>query len=183
MTRSRFIIVLVVLAVLGGGAALVLSGRGFSIGGSKAPATKVVLDPVTFAEPFIVNLSDTDSIAFAKLQIAVQLEPMTKSDKDRFLLDQNGAEGGGEAKSGETMLASDPVLRDAVVSTVSRFSSQELLTSTGKTKLKQALLASFDHVAAEETARRGKGADHDAAAPPYHVSDVLFPDFAVQVNS
>jgi flagellar basal body-associated protein FliL len=181
MTRSRYIIVLVVLALVGGGAALMLTGGLSSLTGKSQPPAKAVLDPVTFTEPFLVNLTDTDSPHYVKLQVSVQLEPMTEADKAMFLKGKGGE--GANVQTGVTMLQADPVLRDAVITTVARFNSTTLLSDAGKSKLKKALLADFERVAADEEAARGggkKGAEHDPIEPPYHISNVFFPEFAVQ---
>lgn len=197
MLKSKLSIVVVALVLVAAAGGLAFGDKLPFVGGPKAPEPKASPADITFEQPFIVNLADADATHYVKLGIAVRLEPMTAHDMHVF--DAGGLEAGGHGASGPTgseLVAKNPALRDAVIRTVARFTSTELLTPAGKNKLTHQLLVEFDHVAQKLTPKPHTGADgkhkkakeaaaskheeHNAAQPPYHVQDVMFTEFAVQ---
>lgn len=180
MGKKKLIIIIALVAVIGGGAAM------FLMGGGEDPALthKVPMEPIALTNPFIINLSDTDASHYVKLSVAIQLEPMVEHDKEVFLhgLDAGG-HGGGSGPTGATRVAEYPPFRDAVIETVARFRSDELLTPEGKDRLREALLDRFEDVAKRDEKLKGKPLKdevHDPGLPPFHVHDVYFNEFAVQ---
>lgn len=180
MGKKKLIIIIAVVAILGGAGAMMF------MGGGKDPALtrKLPMEPIAFTDPFIVNLADTDNTHYIKLSVAVQVEPMIAADKQVFLHGAaSGGHGGGDKETGATRIAAYPPFRDAVIDVVARFRSDELLSPTGKDRLRQALLDKFEDVAKRDEALEGKpikGEVKDPGLPPYHVHDVFFNEFAVQ---
>lgn len=183
LLRYRLQIVILVIAAGAAIGGLYIAGV---LGGGHAVAKKVTVEPVALDEPFIINLADTDAVHYMKLSLAVQLEPMTEEEKLAFETapEAEGHGGGGDAVTGPIRVATDPTLRDAVITTVARFTSKELLTPAGKQELKQALLQSFDAVAQDQAPpappKGEKAATHDPAHPPFHIEKVYFEEYAVQ---
>ena len=179
------IIIAVVAAIAAGGAVMFADTLGLA--GPKKPEAKVAPPAIDFAQPFVVNLADGDRSAFIKLGLAVELEPMTEANLLVFEAGGagGGGHGGGDTPTGMDLVGKDPSLRDAVLRTVSRFTSTELMTPAGKEKLAEAIQVEFDHVAKRYSGGHGKAKDTENAhggphKPPYHVSHVLFTEYAVQ---
>ncbi len=118
--------VLVLLAVLVGGFLMMKSGGAAEQDEAGEGAAKVVkkheprkvdrTGPPTFVplEPFIVNLADRDAERFAQVGITLQVD---------------------DAKMSEEMKAYMPAIRNAVLLILSHKTSEELLSSDGKTRL------------------------------------------------
>ena len=177
MGKKKLIIIVAIVAILGGVGAMTM------LGGGKDPALtrKLPLEPVAFTDPFIINLADTENTHYVKLAVAVQVEPMIAADRTAFLEGMGKKEGAKE--TGVTRIQVYPPLRDAIIDTVARFRSDELLSPSGKDRLRQALLDKFEDVAKRDEALEGKpikGEVKDPGLPPYHIHDVFFNEFAVQ---
>jgi len=118
--------VLVLLAVLVGGFFMMKSGGAAEQDEAGEGTAKVAKkheprkvdrsSPPTFVplEPFIVNLADRDAERFAQVGITLQVD---------------------DAKMSEEMKAYMPAIRNAVLLILSHKTSEELLSSDGKTKL------------------------------------------------
>jgi flagellar basal body-associated protein FliL len=174
------IIIVLVLAALGGG--LFASGM---VGGKSGPAKKYAVEPITMTEPFTINLNDPDSASLLVLSVAIKLEPMDQEHWSAF----SGAgakEGAADAMSpGAAKVADYPPFRDAVIEVASGFSSKELQTDAGKGKLKDALIDRFHQIAEVDAAEAKTDANAQDSAhvgPPYHVLDVDFTKFVVDVR-
>jgi flagellar basal body-associated protein FliL len=173
------IIIVIVLAAAGAG--LFASGM---LGGSSGPTKKHVLEPIALAEPFTINLADTDSARLLAFNIALKLEPMDEAHWAAF----TGAGGGGHGGStgpgpGETKVSTYPRFYDAVLTVSSTFTYDDLKTENGKAELKAALLDRFHEIAEQDEATYGKSAGAEDPAhvgPPYHVEDLDFTKFVVQ---
>lgn len=198
IAKYRFVIIVAVIALAAAIAGLYFTG--VLGGGSGQPEARRSMEPIAFTEPFIVNLADTDAVHYIKLSVAVQLKPMTESDRAAFL--GLGAKEGASKVTGETKVAMYPPLRDAVIDVVSRYTADELLKPEGKADLKKQLLERFAAVAAVDSHNAGLDAPkrsassskgkkhkdtksqpkpaHDPMEPPYEISDVFFAEFAVQ---
>lgn len=182
---ARFKLPILVLAI---SAVAVVAGlyiAGFMPGVGTSTALKQRVEPVSFTEPFVVNLADPSEVHYVKLRIAMELEPMTKDDLLLFTSPPEGGHGSSlDAVTGVTRLAKDPTLRDAAIDVISRFTSDELVTPKGKDDLKHALLVRFDEVAQSNRLPPPKGTRegiaHNPAHPPWNVQDVYFEEFAVQ---
>jgi flagellar basal body-associated protein FliL len=171
------IIIAIVLAAAGAG--LFFSGI---VGGDKGAAKKYVVEPIPMAEPFIVNLADSDRTALLSINIALELEPMDEAHYNAFM--GGGGHGGGEAP-GPLKVATYPKFADAIITETSMMSSLQLLTEDGKAELKKRLLDRFNEIAERDTAELKRSAsadDSEHVGPPYHVYDVQFTKYAVQTN-
>jgi flagellar basal body-associated protein FliL len=170
------VIIVVVLAAAGAG--LFFSGM---VGGSKDTGKKHVIEPVALAEPFVVNLADTDSERFLAFNVAVQLEPMDAEHYATYSGANAGGHGGGGEAPGPGKVATYPKFYDAVMSVAATFTADELKTAEGKQDLKQQLLARFAEIAEQDTAEYKAGA-HDPAhvSPPFNVMDVYFTKYVIQ---
>lgn len=162
------------------GAVLIVAGAVASmsgIGGKKGPEPKLPIEPIPMSEPFVVNLADTDATHYAKVGIAVELAPMPASEHALFV-GGGGGHGGGE--SGADKVAVYTPFRDAVIRTISGFTSEELLRPQGKDDLKVALRAEFAKVYTHDKEMAKHDEHHAPTSPPYEVSEIYFTDFAVQ---
>lgn len=171
------IIIVIVLAAVGGG--LFASGI---VGGGKShgPVKKHVIEPVALAEPFTVNLADTDSDRHAVVNIALQLEPMDDEHWATFTGANAGGHGGGGAPPGPAMVSTYPKFYDAVVTVTSRFKADELKSAHGKDELRTALLARFAEIAEKDAADYKAGAKTEGHVhPPFHVMDVYFTKYII----
>ena len=173
--------IIIAIVVVAAAAGLFASGM---IGGkSDGPAKKHVVEPVALAEDFTINLADPDVTAVLAMNVGLQLEPMDDAHWAAYSGAGGGGHGGGEAP-GPGKVASYPKLRDAVISVASTFSSAELRTAEGKADLKRALLEKFNEIAETDSAEAKASAsagDATHVGPPYHVLDVYFTKFVVQV--
>jgi flagellar basal body-associated protein FliL len=170
--------VIIAIVVVAAGAGLFLSGM---VGGKEPPKKKHVIAPVALAEPFVVNLADTDSERFLAFNIAVQLEPMDDVHYATYSGANAGGHGGGGEPPGPAMVATYPKFYDAVMSVAATFTADELKSADGKQKLKQQLLARFAEIAETDTAEHKAGAhDPTHVSPPFHVMDVYFTKYVIQ---
>jgi flagellar basal body-associated protein FliL len=177
------IIIVLVLAALGGG--LFVSGMGpFAKSG---PAKKYAVPPITMTEPFTINLNDADSASLVLLNVAIKLDSMDEAHWTAFSGGGGKKEGAAGAMSpGAAMVADYPPFRDAVIEVTSGFNAKDLQTDAGKTKLKQALLDRFHQIAevdAAEAKTDANAADPAHVGPPFHVLDVDFTKFIVDVRA
>jgi len=101
---------------------------------------------------------------------------MTEADGKKFV--GAGAADGSGVVTGAMNLASYAPVRDAVIETVSQFTTTQLNTADGKSQLKAELLRALAQVAAKD--EHGAAPKHDLSMAPYKIKDVLFTDFAVQ---
>jgi flagellar FliL protein len=104
-------------------------------------------------EPLLVNLADPSGSAFLRVGMTLDVADET-------------AEKGKEAKSAETKTQSkdaDAALRDTALAVLGRQTSDQLLASGGKDRLKADLKAAF--------------AEHN---PQMKVTDLFFTEFLVQ---
>lgn len=187
---SRFKLPIVVLVIAGVAAAGGLTLAKRMTGGGKEAVAKQPLTPVEFAKPFIINLADTDSMHYIKLSLAVELAPMSADDRKAF---EAGVqpEGGGHGESssgstGPTLVANDTELRDAVIRTVSQFTSSELLTLRGKEQLERRLLLEFAKLRTDQlnefsvSGAKGEKPPHNPALPPYDIREVDYSEYSIQ---
>lgn len=172
--KLPIIIVVVLMAALGG-----LKVSGIIGGAPEGPLKKHVVQPVPFAEKFIVNTKDTDRQTFLSFNVFMTLAPM---DEEHWLL-WSGAGGGGHGGPAEApgppKLATYPRYRDAVNLVASGFTADQLRSEQGKIELKRQLLDEFAHIAEQDEANAKAGADTHEVGPPYHVQDVGFTEFVV----
>lgn len=182
MSRLKLpIIIALVLAAAGAG--LFLSG----LVGDSGPKKKYVVEPISLTPPdgsFVVNLADTDATALLSINVAVELEPM---DEEHWLA-FSGGDGGHGAKDapGPLKVATYPKFHDAVLTVASSFPSSTLLTEDGKNQFKKRLLTRFDEIAERDTADfkvSANSGDSAHVGPPYHVLDVQFTKYAIQISS
>ncbi len=172
------IIIVIVLAAAGAG--LFASGM---IGGKTGPTQKHVIEPIALAEPFNVNLADTDQQRLLAFNIAVSLEPMDEAHWAAFSGANAGGHGGGGEAPGPLKVSTYPRFYDAVLTISSTFTYDDLKTDEGKAELKEALLTRFHEIAEQDEATYGKSAGHDDpthVGPPYHVQDLEFTKFVMQ---
>lgn len=142
---GKRIVVLVLAACLmaGGGAWFFLRHHEPSVNAASAEADKKVA-AVLHLEDFVVNLADQDSRAFVKIGIDIGQSEAPKSKK-------------------EDDLNPVPAMRDAILAVITGYTSNVLLTSDGKIKLKREILQSLqEHV------------------PEAHAVEVYFTEFLVQ---
>lgn len=178
---SRKISIIILAAVVAAGAGAYVTGMLPGQGKSHDTATHVI-EPIELSKPFTVNLSDTDDSRYLVLGIAVQLKPM---DTPHYL-GFSGAGGGGHGPAeapGPPKVAAYPKFHDAVITTASKYSSEQLLTDKGKKELKAELLERFNEIAEVDAAEHDaahKDPAHIGVAPPYHVMQVEFTQFAIQ---
>lgn len=113
--KMKLILVVLIAAVIGGGAFYKLSGAG------KKHAHQEIKGPTETIElpEFVVNLADINRPHYLKITIAVEVE----------------GEGAGEKVKEVT-----PHIRDAVITVLGRYMYSTLLTAGGKTHLRQELL-------------------------------------------
>ena len=173
-TRIRLIVLITVVAACAAVAGLYFTGV---IGGSSGPVKKVHVEPVSLTEPFIINLADTASVHLVKLGLSLQVADMSSADRSSF--SGSGAADAG-APTGASHLATYAPIRDAVIDTVSQFTSAELSTADGKSQLKAELLRAFAQVEAKDRHNEGAGAKHDPTIAPFKITDVYFSELAVQ---
>jgi flagellar basal body-associated protein FliL len=180
---SRFKLPIIVLIIAGIAAAGGLTMAKKMKGGAKTPTTKLSVKPIEFTKPFIVNLADTDAMHYIKLSLAVKLAPMSEEQKMKFE-PEAGGEGAADVKTGPMLVADDTELRDAVIRTVSQFTSEELLSIRGKAALETKLLAEFDRLRRaqvnEMERTHQKKEDRNPAEPPYDIADVDYSEFSIQ---
>jgi len=159
-TRIRFILMVTVVAACAAVAGLYFSGI---IGpGGGGPAKKVSVPPIRLTDPFIINLADTDQVHYVKLGLALRVDDMTEADGKKFV--GAGAADGSGVVTGAMNLASYAPVRDAVIETVSQFTTTQLNTADGKSQLKAELL---------RAARTGRGEGRAWGSPqarPVHGS-------------
>lgn len=182
MTKNKLPIIIAAVAVLG----LVGAYMTGMIGGSKeeGPAKKYVVPPVALAEPFTVNTADPEGNKYLVANISVQLEPMDQLHWDNFSGANAGGHGGGGGEMpGATAVANYPKFRNAVIETASTMTAEELRTPKGKAAFKQHLMEEFAKIAEVDEAEH-KAAPEDPAhvgvAPPFHVMQIDFTQWAVQ---
>ncbi|MCW2927185.1 MAG: hypothetical protein JWM86_1153, partial [Thermoleophilia bacterium] len=131
---------------------------------------------------WIIRLADTDGDHHVAINRALQLEPMDEEHWTAFTGAGGGGHGGAAEAPGPAKVATYPKFYDAVLETTSTFTSTELSTEVGKTKLKEQLLARFAEIAETDAAEAKAGAaseDPTHVGPPYHVLDVFFTKYVV----
>lgn len=139
------LVLLVVVAGAGGGAWWFLLRK-------NVPKTEAAAEPVAVVkavlhlESFIVNLADTEGTHYLRAGIDLGLEEPDK---------------GGEGESGENVL--NGPIRDTIMEVLSSRQSDSLLSTDGKAKLKEDLLAALK-----------------ANVPELKVKKVYFTEFLVQ---
>ena len=173
------IIIVIVLAAAGAG----LFASGMVGGTSDGPQKKHVMEEISLAEDFTINLADTDADAVLALNVAVKLEPMDEEHWAAFTGANAGGHGGGGEAPGPLKVSTYPKFRDAVITVASTFTSEDLKSEAGKEELKKALLNRFAEIAEIDEADYKVSAGHDDpthVGPPYHVQDVVFTKFAIQ---
>ncbi|MCW2956956.1 MAG: hypothetical protein JWO69_1825 [Thermoleophilia bacterium] len=176
MTKFKLpIIILVVLIAAFAG----LKVSGVIGGKAEGPLKKHVVEPVAFAEPFVLNTTDAERDVYVSFNLAMQLAPL---DEAHWLL-WSGAGGGGHGGPAEApgppKLAAYTKYRDAVIYVASSFDGATLRTEKGKGELKRQLLEEFAAIAEADEAAAKAGADTHEVGPPYHVQDVVFTNFVV----
>lgn len=172
--------IIIVIVLVAAGAGLFASGM---IGGSDAKPVKHKMEPIALAEPFVVNLADTDSTHLLAFNVAVTLEPMDEAHWAAFTGAGGGGHGGGGEAPGPPKVAAYPRFYDAVITVASTFTAERLNSAEGKDELKEALLTRFHEIAEQDEAtyKKGAGADDPThVGPPYHVQDIDFTKFVVQ---
>ncbi|MCW2961067.1 MAG: hypothetical protein JWM90_1454 [Thermoleophilia bacterium] len=176
MTKLKLpiIIAIVAIALFAG-----LKVSGVIGGAPEGPLKKHVVQPVPFAEEFIVNTKDTDRQIFLSFNVFMTLAPM---DEEHWLI-WSGAGGGGHGGAteapGPPKLATYARYRDAVNVVASGFTAAELRSEEGKLQLKRELLDEFAAIAERDEAEAKAGAESHEVGPPYHVQDVGFTKFVV----
>lgn len=179
MSKLKLPIIVIVLAAAGAG----LFASGMVGGKSDGAGKKYVIEPITLAEPFNVNLADTDQQRLLAFNIAVKLEPMDEVHWAAFSGANAGGHGGGGEAPGPAKVATYPRFYDAVITVATTFYYDELSSEGGKAEFKQALLNRFNEIAEQDEATYAKGAGHDDPShvgPPYHVQDLEFTKFVMQ---
>lgn len=111
----RFVLPLLLAAVLTGAGACSLLSRGASASDAAAPTRIVKLDNT------IVNLADTDSSAYVRLAVALSLASP-------------------EPKDPAAEQAMQSIARDTILNVTGAQTSEQLLAADGKQELKQAIL-------------------------------------------
>ena len=134
-----FAIVGILVLLAGGGFAYMKLGKGKGKGAKAKVEKPTVLVPL---EEFVVNLADTEQARYIKIQVTLEVE---------------------SEKKGETMEEDKPRLRDAIIFVLGQKSYNELLSTSGKTRLKEDIRVACN-----------RGLDRDV------VKEVLFTDFAMQ---
>ena len=176
------IIIAVVLAAAGAG--LFFSGI---VGGHSGPAKKHVVEPITLTPDsgqFVINLSDADASWILALNVAVELEPMDEEHWAAFSGGDGGGHGGAKEAPGPLKVATYPKFYDAILTEASQMESDFLKTEHGKAELKKRLLDRFNEIAVTDEAALKSSAEADDPThlgPPYHVSDIQFTKYAVQM--
>jgi len=140
--RSKSLIVLLVLANLVAAGGFLFWRRSVDRRYPHAPEPPKVKE-VVHLEGFVVNLADRDNHAFLRVGI----------DIGEY----------GSKKSGGEGLNPIPVMRDTILSVVSAYKADDLLTTDGKTKLKHELVAALQQ-----------------RVPEAQVAEVYFTEFLVQ---
>jgi flagellar basal body-associated protein FliL len=142
-SKTLLFVGLAVVLVAGGAGWFFLGRKNVAAkSGASAPVTILHLDK------FIVNLADTDRDAYLRvgIDLSVTAMPQPKSGKD----DGKGA-------------GPVPEIRDTILGVLSTYHSSDLLTPTGKTQLKNSLIAALNSKVAG-----------------LEVRDIYFTDFLVQ---
>ena len=137
--RAKSLILFLLLAGLVAWGAVALSSKRRATPETAGQQVKQVLH----LDEFVVNLADRDSPAFLRIGIDVGQSEAHKS----------------AAGSPNPV----PAVRDTILSVVSAYKADDLLTAAGKTKLKQELVASLQQ-----------------RVPAAHVVEVYFTEFLVQ---
>ena len=182
MTKNKLPLILAAVVVLGLAGAF-MTGM---IGGKKedGPARKFVVPPVTLAEPFTVNTADPSGNTYLVANIAVQLEPMSQTSWDNYSGANAGGHGGGSGEMpGAVQVSTYPKFRNAVIETAATMTAKELRASSGKAEFKKRLLEEFAQIAEVDEAEHKAAPEdpaHEGVAPPYHVMQIDFTQWAVQ---
>jgi flagellar basal body-associated protein FliL len=149
MKKIVIIVIPVVVLLLGAVAFLMLRPAGAPI--DEAALAKEPGPTYAIADPFIVNLADTDSPHFAKIAIALEVSKLSASLVP--------AEGHG---SDPVAIEEEPEIRDIIISAIQKFDSGELGAASGRTELKEMITTRIN----KETELK--------------ITEVFFTDFAVQ---
>jgi flagellar basal body-associated protein FliL len=149
MKKIVIIVVPVVVLLLGAVAFLMLRPSGAPV--DEAALAKEPGPTHAIADPFIVNLADTDSPHFAKIAIALEVSKLSAA--------MVPAEGHG---SDPVAIEGEAEIRDIIISTIQKFDSGELAHASGRTELKETLVKRIN----KETELK--------------ITEVFFTDFAVQ---
>ena len=124
---NLIVIVLVVLVVVLGGAAFWM-WKHQSVKVVESEPEKPKVESVFHLEPFVLNLSDTETKSYLRVGVEIGISKVPKKEK---------SEGAGE---GWPPVA---LVRDTILEVLSAGKSADLLTSEGKTKLKEDILAAL----------------------------------------
>lgn len=145
--KMLFIIIGVVLLLVGAGVPAFMMLGGKKTEGKEAVVEKPAVLKLAKLEPFVVNLSESNS--FVKVTILLEY--------DMNIIEKSGShsEGGGHAYGGgasggeggssdalpEAMKKREPMIKDAVIRVLSSKHAAEVLSAEGKEKLKEELTA------------------------------------------
>lgn len=182
MTKNKLPIIIAVVLVAGLAGAY-MSGM---LGGKKdeGATKKYVVPPVTLAEPFTVNTADPEGDTYLSANIAIQLEPMDQLHWDNYSGANAGGHGGGGGEMpGAVQVASYPKFRNAVIETASTMTAAELRKPAGKAEFKKRLMEEFAKIAEIDEAEHKSAPENPTevgVAPPYHVLQIDFTQWAVQ---
>lgn len=137
------LIIVVLLAVIGGAVAFFVLGKKDDAGAKKEASTEVSeenakLEVYEF-DTFVVNLAKASN--FLRTTILVEYDPSVLSGGDEEDKEEKGGEGGVDSKSLPKLFEKrDAMIRDAIISTLSYKTPNELLTQEGKEALKEELV-------------------------------------------
>lgn len=147
--KAIIIVIIAAVLIIAGMAVMMMKNKG---GDSKSAKEEV--KGVEFpAGEFIVNLADSDQLRYVKADIVLEITEEAK---------QALASAGGEGESKGEAKAPAPI-RDAIIEVLGRQRFNDLLSSEGKTKLKEDMIEAINE-------RLGKG----------KTLKVYFNEFAVQ---
>ena len=137
------LIIVVLLAVIGGAVAFFVLGKKDDAGAKKEASTEVSeenakLEVYEF-DTFVVNLAKASN--FLRTTILVEYDPSVLSGGDEEDKEEKGGEGEVDSKSLPKLFEKrDAMIRDAIISTLSYKTPNELLTQEGKEALKEELV-------------------------------------------
>lgn len=141
--KGLLVVGLILLLIAAGGGAAWYLRHSKTEANAAPPRTDTAPVAIIHLESFIVNLADTEQIAYLRASIDLGVgKPPTKKEGDS--------------------LPTAPI-RDAILGVLATRKSTELLTSDGKMKLKQDLLAALKN-----------------KVPDLDVQEIYFTDFLVQ---
>lgn len=140
------VLVLVVLGLIGGGAAFFMLSKKDNANANKEK-TEVAKEEGKYEvfefDTFVVNLAKASN--FLRTTILIEYDPsLLSSDADGTQEEAQGGHGSGEAVDAKSLnkvfQKRDAMIRDAIISTLSYKTPDELLTQDGKEALKEELV-------------------------------------------